>query len=350
VGRRRTEKAYDFEFDVDVADAPANELERPSRAHHIHRCRGRAHYRHRLSAALRVDSIQDRTIQLSGGRALGYAEYGAPDGFVVIYTHGGLACRRDISAGAPIAAQNGIRLIAVDRPGIGFSDPNPGRTVVTWADDVAELCDQLGINDFAAMGWSMGGQYALALGYALQSSVTGVAVITGGLPLAGSDLFDQMPLVDRAYIRMAQRAPWLARVCLRSQGLVARVTPGLYGRLAAHNLPAADGAVIRSEGFASFGEMSAEALRRAEGHVEDYLAAMLPWGFDPEDVGVPVDIWAGADDEFLDPSWPEELARRIPGASLYVRSGGHLMAHLHWQEIFDTLRANHRGGNGAGRE
>jgi pimeloyl-ACP methyl ester carboxylesterase len=285
-----------------------------------------------------VDTI-DRTIRLRDGRALGYAEYGAPDGFVVIYSHGGLACRRDVSAGAPIAEQNGIRLIAVDRPGVGLSDSKPGRTVVAWADDIAELCDHLGINDFAAMGWSMGGQYALALGYALQASVRRVAVITGGLPLAGTGLFDQMPLVDRTYIRLSQRAPWLARVCLRSMGFVAQVAPGVYGRLAARDLPAADAAVIRDEGFASFGRMSAEALRRADGHIEDYLAAMLPWGFAPEDVAVPVDVWGGADDEFLDPSWPKELARRIPGASLHIRSGGHLMAHLHWQEIFDALRS-----------
>jgi pimeloyl-ACP methyl ester carboxylesterase len=279
----------------------------------------------------------DHTIRLRDGRALGYAEYGAPDGFVVIYTHGGLACRRDVAAGSPIAAQNSIRLIAVDRPGIGLSDSNPGRTVVGWADDIGELCDRLGVGEFAAMGWSMGGQYALALGYALQPRVSRVSVITGALPLAGSDLFDQMPPIDRAYIRMSQRAPWLARACLRSMGVVAHFTPGLYGRLAARDLPAADGAVIRDEGFASFGKMSAEALRRADGHVEDYLAAMLPWGFELADLAVPVDVWGGADDAFLHPEWPPELARRIPGATLRIRSGGHLMAHLHWQEIFAAV-------------
>ncbi|KAA0110661.1 alpha/beta fold hydrolase [Mycolicibacterium sp. P1-5] len=286
-----------------------------------------------------MSMIEDRKVQLRDGRALGYTEYGAPDGFVVIYTHGGLACRRDVSTGAGIAAQNGIRLLALDRPGIGLSDPKPGRTVAAWADDVAELRDQLAIDDFAAMGWSMGGQYALALGYAMPAAVTRVAVITGGLPITDSTLFAQMPTIDRVYIRMAQRAPWLARGCLRSMGFVAQLSPGLYGRLASRDLPAADAAVIRAEGFASFGQMSAEALRRSEGHVEDYLAAMRPWGFAPEDVAVPVDVWGGAQDEFLNPDWPATLASRIPGSSLHIRSGGHFMAHLHWQEIFDALHA-----------
>jgi pimeloyl-ACP methyl ester carboxylesterase len=121
-------------------------------------------------------------------------------------------------------------------------------------------------------------------------------------------------------------------------GFAARHTPSLFTQLAARDLPPADAAVIRAEQSPSFAQVSAEALRHPEGHVEDYLAAMRPWGFAPEDLTVPVDVWGGADDHFLDPSWPTELARRIPGATLTTRPGGHFMAHLHWQEIFDAVR------------
>lgn len=51
-----------------------------------------------------------------------------------------------------------------------------------------------------------------------------------------------------------------------------------------------------------------------------------------------VDVWTGTDDALVDGDWPSELADRIPGARLYRRSGGHFMAHLHYQEIFDALR------------
>jgi hypothetical protein len=46
----------------------------------------------------------------------------------------------------------------------------------------------------------------------------------------------------------------------------------------------------------------------------------------------------GADDDFLDPGWPAEPARRIPHAALRTRSGGHFLARLHWIEIFESLR------------
>jgi hypothetical protein len=81
------------------------------------------------------------------------------------------------------------------------------------------------------------------------------------LPLTEPGRFDEMPLVDRVFIRMSQRAPWLARQCFRSMGLVARGAPGVYGRLAAGDLPPADAAVIRNDGFAGFGHMTAEAMR-----------------------------------------------------------------------------------------
>jgi surfactin synthase thioesterase subunit len=86
--------------------------------------------------------------------------------------------------------------------------------------------------------------------------------------------------------------------------------------------------------------MSREALRQPAGVVEEYRAWARPWGFVPEDVGLTVDVWAGTGDELLDPRWPRELADRMPNATLHICSGGHFMAHRHYREIFDALRAS----------
>jgi len=67
-------------------------------------------------------------------------------------------------------------------------------------------------------------------------------------------------------------------------------------------------------------------MRQPDGHVKDYVAAMLPLGFAPEDLAVPVEVWAGADHRLLLTSWPAEFARRISRATLDTRSGGHVMA------------------------
>ncbi|CAN5673856.1 alpha/beta hydrolase [soil metagenome] len=286
-----------------------------------------------------VSISTDRTLRLRDRRAIGWTELGDPDGFVVLNAHGGLACRLDVEAAAAAAKRCRVRLISPDRPGIGLSDPQPGRTLLDWARDVAELLDQLEVQRFAVMGWSMGGQYAAAVGHKLSSRVRRVAIIAGALPLTEPGVFQQLPLMDRAYTRLSQRAPLLARVGFRTMNLAAWCAPRLYGTLAARQLGAADASVLRREGFGEFARMSAEALRRPAGVVEDYRAWMRPWGFALEELAVPVDVWAGIDDELVHREWPHLLAQRIPGAELHMRSGGHFVAHLHYPEIFETLAA-----------
>ena len=269
---------------------------------------------------------------------MGYAQYGDPGGVPIVNAHGGMACRLDVAAAAPVAENAGVRLISPDRPGIGLSDPQPDRTVTDWARDVEELLDRIDVDHFAVMGWSMGGQYAAAVGHVLHQRVTRVAIIAGALPLTEPGVFDQLPTMDRVYTRLSQRTPRLARLGFRAMAALAQCAPTLYGRMAASELGVADAAVLREDGFADFARMSHEALRKPSGEVEEYRAWMRPWGFDPADLDVPVDIWVGSDDEFVPRPWSHELARRIPGATLNIRPGGHFMAHLHYREIFEMLR------------
>jgi pimeloyl-ACP methyl ester carboxylesterase len=289
--------------------------------------------RHDRRGALAVDRI----VRLQDGRSMSYAQYGSPDGFPIVNAHGGLACRLDVAAADAIAAAAGVRLISPDRPGVGRSDPRPGRTIDDWARDVAGLLDLIDVDRFAVMGWSMGGQYAAAVGHALPHRVTRVAIIAGALPLTEPGVFDELPAMDRVLTRAAVRTPWLAAQWFRVMRFVAGAAPTLYGRLAARELGAADGAIIRDDGFATFARMSHEALLQPAGAVEEYRAWLRPWGFTPEELTVPVDVWAGTRDELVDQSWPHRLASRIPSATLNIRDGGHFMAHRYYREIFDAL-------------
>jgi pimeloyl-ACP methyl ester carboxylesterase len=277
-------------------------------------------------------------VRLRDGRSMGYSQYGAADGYPIVNAHGGLACRLDVAAADAVATETGIRLISPDRPGVGRSDPQPGRTILDWAGDVADLLDQIDVDGFAAMGWSMGGQYAAALGYALPHRVTRVAIIAGALPLTETGVFDELPAMDRLLTRMSLRAPSVAAQWFRTMRFVSGVAPTLYGRLGARELGPADGAVIRNEGFGAFARMSREALRQLSGAVEEYRAWIRPWGFAPEDLTMAVDVWAGMRDELVNTSWPHRLASRIPNATLNIREGGHFMAHLYYREIFESLR------------
>ena len=81
-----------------------------------------------------MNTIQrtSQQIKLRDGRMLGYAEFGAPGGRPVFYFHGFPGSRLDwpLSDADDSAAQLNVRIIAVDRPGMGLSDFKRGREIL----------------------------------------------------------------------------------------------------------------------------------------------------------------------------------------------------------------------------
>ncbi|MFZ0833137.1 MAG: alpha/beta hydrolase, partial [Mycobacterium sp.] len=101
-------------------------------------------------------------------RQIGFAEFGAPQGRAVFWLHGTPGARRQIPTEARVYAEREhIRLIGIDRPGIGSSTPYQYETVATFADDLRTIADTLGIDQMAVVGLSGGGPYTLACAAAM---------------------------------------------------------------------------------------------------------------------------------------------------------------------------------------
>ncbi len=77
-----------------------------------------------------------QTIKLKDGRTLGYAEYGAPKGKPIFEFHGNPSSRLGSILFDEAAGKLGIRVIGIDRPGMGLSDYKPGRKLLDRPDDV----------------------------------------------------------------------------------------------------------------------------------------------------------------------------------------------------------------------
>ena len=122
------------------------------------------------------ESRRTRFHRLSDGRRLAYEDLGDPGGLPVFVFHGSPSCRLapGLYPGEPIPSN--VRLIAPDRPGFGQSDPQPGRTLADWPDDVAALADAIHLDRFYLAGGSSGGPAVLACGWKLSDRV----VIPGG--------------------------------------------------------------------------------------------------------------------------------------------------------------------------
>src|SRR4051812_37939308 len=125
---------------------------------------------------------RDGTVELPGGRVLGFTELGdlSGDPVVVLDGPGSRGLARAAAAGATDA---GVRLIAPDRPGWGASTPVPDRAIVDFTADLAALADHLGIERFGVIGQSGGTPYALSAGARLGDRVKAIALCGGIVPL-----------------------------------------------------------------------------------------------------------------------------------------------------------------------
>jgi pimeloyl-ACP methyl ester carboxylesterase len=118
--------------------------------------------------------MPDQTLPLPDGRVVGYADYGSADGTGVLWCHGGPGSRLEPAAFAPDAAESGLRIIGIDRPGYGLSSPKPERTIADWVPDGLAVADALALDRFVTVGCSTGGAYALALAALAPARVLGV--------------------------------------------------------------------------------------------------------------------------------------------------------------------------------
>ena len=114
---------------------------------------------------MNASNTTDKVLSLRDGRVLCYAEYGDPSGKPFFFFHGLPGSRRQRHPDNSIASEIGARIIAIDRPGYGLSDFQPGRKLLDWPGDVAQLADCLKIEQFSAIGVSGGGPYLLACAY-----------------------------------------------------------------------------------------------------------------------------------------------------------------------------------------
>ena len=274
-----------------------------------------------------------RLIRLPDGRALGVAEYGDPAGPPVFYMHGWPASRLE----AALLPGLRVRLIAVDRPGYGGSDPKPGRTMLDIAADVASAADELGLARFSVAGVSGGGAYALACAHALPDRVVSAAIVSAvpppGAPGVGGDLSRLMllgrnPVVGRAVLA-------LGRALLRSGRLRPPVLDG-------HGLREGDRAVMTTEMAGLLADAWREGLRRGvSGALSDARLYARPWGFPLSEITVPVGVWHGGQDTIV-PVATTAAFDPLPNATRRILpdEGHYSLALRHGHAALEALAAD----------
>jgi pimeloyl-ACP methyl ester carboxylesterase len=239
--------------------------------------------------------------------------------------HGTPGARRQIPLVArEVADRDGLRIIGIDRPGIGSSTPYVYPDLLDWAKDLELLADTLGIDRFQVIGLSGGGPYTLAAAAALPHRVDKVAVIGGVAPTVGPDA------IAGGAVGALRRAAPLVRVGrlplggARTGGIrLAKPVAGRALDLYAVGQPDGDKRLLgRPEFKAMFlDDLLNGSRKQVTAPLSDLLLFTKDWGFRLEDVKVPVLWWHGDDDHIVPLGHGEHCVARLHDATLNIMEG-----------------------------
>jgi len=275
------------------------------------------------------------TIELHAGRALAYAEWGDPDGRPVVLFLGTPGGSRLLCPDADATHALGVRLMTIDRPGYGRSDPDPDFSLLSWADDYAALHQLLGLPPCPVIGWSGGGPYALACAVRTPAVVTSVGLAASKGPL--NDLPDGFSAKDRSLSDLLRRdrAAAIEEITKRCQWFADDPASTF-----ADGWDGPDDALLAQPNVRqTMIEWMREGARQGSiGYVADLIAKFEPWGFSPADVTQDVGVWVGQADDPLIHNAAAYFVATIPQTTLVkFPETGHLLVISHWAEILAWL-------------
>lgn len=276
--------------------------------------------------------------RLADGRLLGWAEWGPPAGTPVLLCSGSATSRW---LGLPVDALGrlGIRLITVDRPGLGVSGAADGWTLLDWTLDIGEFARTRAPAGMAVIGYSVGAPFALACGAARVA--TGISLVSATDELAHPGL---APLLEPEVAMLVKQ---VAADVSRTELLLANAADAATLREAVTDPGHGPGHGTDQHVYAdpAFDRNYRRALadgfaQGGAGYARETVLALSRWPFDPSSIPVPVDIWYGDQDTnpLHSPDLGKSLARRMPTAHrVLVPNAGSTLLWTHTDTVLRSL-------------
>jgi pimeloyl-ACP methyl ester carboxylesterase len=291
---------------------------------------------------MRLHPLDPRNqLVLRDGRSLSFTAIGPQSGQPVIYCHGAIGTPIEATVDLQrIVDRAGVRFIAPSRPGVGGSDPRPGRTILDFAGDVGELADRLGIGRFSLLGVSAGGPYALAVAHQLGSRVERIALCSALSPFCAPHHAPGLRRRIGLPLAALAAAPGLARRLGNSVLPLLSEHPGLITAVIAAHAAPSERARLHDGGERSAASTSFldAACGGVGGLIDDFLTYAHGWGFDPSGVESEVQLWHGASDPLVPVEHALQLAAALPNCRVFIDPDeGHHFFRASLGQILETL-------------
>ena len=292
--------------------------------------------------------MRESIFKLKEGRSLSYAIFGRPEHRPVLYFHGTPSSRLEPmlinSFGGDLDRlldEAGLQLIAVDRPGMAFSTFNPAGNFLSFANDVLQLMQAIGLDHCPVLCWSGGGPYALAAAHQLPQHIESVHIICGFTRTFGPDVTSQMGM-NRWYFYLARNSAFFLRSAMN---VISHKKTTVSPPRRITGLPHEDYRLIQNPMMLE--ELSKHTLKQAtrfgsRGAVYEANNYYRDFGFSLENIHQPIHYWWGTKDMTVIRLHPEALESRAPHPVMHYREGeGHLSLYIHcFKEILQTVASS----------
>jgi pimeloyl-ACP methyl ester carboxylesterase len=290
-------------------------------------------------------AVRGGVLKIDGGGHIAYDEYGDPSGAPVLFFHGWPSSRSMAQLADTAGRSLGARIISPDRPGINGSSFVPERTLQDWPRVLAALVSHFALERFRILAVSGGAPYAYVSAWQFPERVQAIAVVSGAPPIA--ELSDRAGLwrLHRWMLALHAKNPALLRKLFRVARPFACLRMSLrYRPFLRLVLQKMDADALRDQtAFEACFESSRQAWRASlEGVMADAEIYAKPWGFQLEQIEVPVRLWHGTRDRTFSCKLAEELAPRLPKGRLEIVEGaGHYSLPIRYMDriLADLLAA-----------
>ncbi len=194
-------------------------------------------------------------LELPDERILSYYQLGDMSGHPVFYFHGtpSSALEAMLILNEKYIDKR-LRIIAINRPGIGSSTAKPGRNIGHFTADVVALANHLQIPTFSVLGYSGGGPYVLACAASIAERLLSAVIVGGAYMINDTATQGNMKRSARLFWKIADRFPIFIPFFLTLMRTAAPpVQPG-------NNEEAADAAVSETFGISETPNVEKEEI------------------------------------------------------------------------------------------
>jgi pimeloyl-ACP methyl ester carboxylesterase len=259
---------------------------------------------------------------LPDGRRLSFVDTGPRKPLAIVFFHGFPgSCTQGIDLMKAALPAESMRLISIDRPGLGGSSLDPQASLLSVAQDLQDLLTSRGVSQTYLLGISGGAPYATAMA-ALLSEQKNMPLQLKGLglvcPLPSLAVPENLQAMGRTQglLKLYRSAPWLGFGVLSLWRKI--MSENSLGRMRGliRTYPSVDRKVLAAEEaqkelVSYFQSAMVQGVRGLMKDLDNYLE---PWPFETAQIKAPIKIWHGTVDTVVPYKAGEWYQRLFPQA------------------------------------